>query len=151
VSSSAHTVFFYVDLATKFLVDHERVHLSGLGKSTALFLRSLISSSLMSLPLAVTTVVTLAEILKKDGIANIVAINTSLIPVPPEQRKPGSIKTNKVCPLTGPRFHSSYSFSFLRLKLILRLRNPKASMPILPRKKRRYDLIRPWESSSFNF
>jgi len=76
VSSTAHSVFFYVDLATKFLVDHDQIHISGLGKT-------------------VTVVVTLAEILKKEGIANVIGIQTSLVPVPPEQRKPGAGKTNK--------------------------------------------------------
>jgi DNA-binding protein len=56
--SNNRSLFFYVDLATKFLVDHETVEISGLGG-------------------AIPSVVKIAEILKNQDIAKIVSISTS--------------------------------------------------------------------------
>eukprot|EP01120_Amphizonella_sp_Union-15-10_P005188 TRINITY_DN1592_c0_g1_i1.p1 TRINITY_DN1592_c0_g1~~TRINITY_DN1592_c0_g1_i1.p1 ORF type:complete len:154 (-),score=44.98 TRINITY_DN1592_c0_g1_i1:117-578(-) len=60
--SSTRSAFFYVDLTTKFLKDQNEVELSGLG-------------------IAVTTVVTVAEILKSQGIGEIKKLKTSLVNV----------------------------------------------------------------------
>jgi len=60
--SSGRSVFFYVDLATRFLKDQEDVELSGLGY-------------------AITTVVTIAEILKNQGVAAVKKINTSTMDI----------------------------------------------------------------------
>jgi len=56
--ATGRSVFFYVDLATRFLKDQEEVELSGLG-------------------FAITTVVTIAEILKTQGIASVKKLGTS--------------------------------------------------------------------------
>jgi len=56
--STGRSVFFYVDLATRFLKDQDEVELSGLGY-------------------AITTVVTIAEILKNQGIASVKKLGTS--------------------------------------------------------------------------
>jgi len=56
--SNNRSLFFYVDLATKFLVDHDTVEISGLGG-------------------AIPSVVKIVEILKNQDIAKIRAINTS--------------------------------------------------------------------------
>jgi len=56
--SNNRSLFFYVDLATKFLVDHETVEISGLGG-------------------AIPSVVKIAEILKNQDIAKIHSISTS--------------------------------------------------------------------------
>jgi len=60
--SSAKSVFFYVDLATRFLKQENEVELSGLGY-------------------AITTVVTISEILKNNGIAEVKKIITSTMDV----------------------------------------------------------------------
>jgi len=60
--SSSRSAFFYVDLTTKFLKDQEHVELSGLG-------------------IAVTTVVTAAEILKSQGVAELKSLRTSMVNV----------------------------------------------------------------------
>eukprot|EP01126_Amoeba_proteus_P001767 TRINITY_DN1053_c0_g1_i1.p1 TRINITY_DN1053_c0_g1~~TRINITY_DN1053_c0_g1_i1.p1 ORF type:complete len:150 (-),score=38.31 TRINITY_DN1053_c0_g1_i1:140-589(-) len=57
--SNNRSLFFYVDLATKFLLSHETVDISGLGG-------------------AIPTVVTIAEILKNQDVAKITSITTSL-------------------------------------------------------------------------
>ena len=70
--AASRSLFFYVDLATKFLHDQETVELSGLGN-------------------AINTVVTVAEILKKQGVAKIKNIQTSQV-VPPERNVPTTPK-----------------------------------------------------------
>ena len=62
VSNTKKPLFFYVNLAKQFLGAHETVHLSGLG-------------------MAVATVVTVAEILKKNGLATVTSIGTSTVDV----------------------------------------------------------------------
>eukprot|EP01126_Amoeba_proteus_P001774 TRINITY_DN1053_c0_g3_i4.p1 TRINITY_DN1053_c0_g3~~TRINITY_DN1053_c0_g3_i4.p1 ORF type:complete len:147 (-),score=37.19 TRINITY_DN1053_c0_g3_i4:552-992(-) len=57
--SNNRSLFFYVDLATKFLLSHETVDISGLGG-------------------AIPTVVTIAEILKNQDVAKITSISTYL-------------------------------------------------------------------------
>eukprot|EP01126_Amoeba_proteus_P001768 TRINITY_DN1053_c0_g2_i2.p1 TRINITY_DN1053_c0_g2~~TRINITY_DN1053_c0_g2_i2.p1 ORF type:complete len:109 (+),score=17.83 TRINITY_DN1053_c0_g2_i2:62-388(+) len=56
--SNNRSLFFYVDLATKFLLSHETVDISGLGG-------------------AIPTVVTIAEILKNQDVAKITCICSS--------------------------------------------------------------------------
>lgn len=60
VSNTKKPLFFYVNLTKQFLGAHETVHLSGLG-------------------MAVATVVTVAEILKKNGLAAVTSIGTSTV------------------------------------------------------------------------
>ena len=60
ISNTKKPLFFYVNLAKQFLGAHETVHLSGLG-------------------MAVATVVTVAEILKKNGLAAVTSIGTSTV------------------------------------------------------------------------
>ena len=60
VSNTKKPLFFYVNLAKQFLGAHDTVHLSGLG-------------------MAVATVVTVAEILKKNGLATVTSIGTSTV------------------------------------------------------------------------
>lgn len=67
VSREKRPLNFFIGLAKKFLVNEEEVELSGLG-------------------LAVTTVVTVAEILKSSGYVDIVRIETSLVDMREEGR-----------------------------------------------------------------
>jgi len=80
--SSGKSVFFYVDLATRFLKDQEEVELSGLGY-------------------AITTVVTIAEILKNQGVAEVRKINTSTMDV---KEKPISKAKIQITLVKSPKF-----------------------------------------------
>eukprot|EP00026_Physarum_polycephalum_P011736 Phypoly_transcript_11978.p1 GENE.Phypoly_transcript_11978~~Phypoly_transcript_11978.p1 ORF type:complete len:117 (+),score=28.61 Phypoly_transcript_11978:444-794(+) len=80
--SSGRSVFFYVDLATRFLKDQEDVELSGLGY-------------------AITTVVTIAEILKNQGIASVKKINTSTMDI---KERPVSKAKIEITLIKTPKF-----------------------------------------------
>ncbi|CAN6345435.1 unnamed protein product [Urochloa humidicola] len=67
VSSSKKPLFFYVNLAKKYMQEHGDVELSGLG-------------------LAVSAVVTIAEILKNNGLAVEKKIRTSTVEIGDEMR-----------------------------------------------------------------
>ncbi|KAL3814708.1 hypothetical protein ACJIZ3_015976 [Penstemon smallii] len=60
VSNTKKPLFFYVNLAKKYLQQHNEIELSALG-------------------MAITTVVTIAEILKNNGFVNEKSISTSTI------------------------------------------------------------------------
>jgi hypothetical protein len=61
VSNTKKPLFFYVNLTKQFLGAHDSVHLSGLG-------------------MAVATVVTVAEVLKKNGLATVGPGTSSVVP-----------------------------------------------------------------------
>lgn len=67
--SNNRSLFFYVDLATKFLLTHETVEVSGLGGGMTL------KPGLFAKHTAIPTVVTIAEILKSQDVAKITCIH----------------------------------------------------------------------------
>eukprot|EP01102_Stenamoeba_stenopodia_P019523 TRINITY_DN73_c0_g1_i1.p1 TRINITY_DN73_c0_g1~~TRINITY_DN73_c0_g1_i1.p1 ORF type:complete len:112 (+),score=26.48 TRINITY_DN73_c0_g1_i1:197-532(+) len=82
--SSAKSVFFYVDLATRFLKQEEEVELSGLG-------------------FAITTVVTISEILKNNGVAEVKSIQTSTMDVRDRPTQKAKIQIILVRSQTTPK------------------------------------------------
>jgi len=80
--STGRSVFFYVDLATRFLKDQEEVELSGLGY-------------------AITTVVTIAEILKTQGIASVKKLGTSTMDT---QDRPAGKAKIQITVVKTPKF-----------------------------------------------
>ena len=79
ISNTKKPLFFYVNLAKQFLGAHETVHLSGLG-------------------MAVATVVTVAEILKKNGLAAVTSIGTSTVDMV-DETDPDNEVTQRVGPI----------------------------------------------------
>ena len=77
VSNTKKPLFFYVNLAKQFLGVHETVHLSGLG-------------------MAVATVVTVAEILKKNGLAAVTSIGTSTVDMVDETNPDNEVQKAKI-------------------------------------------------------
>jgi hypothetical protein len=65
--SNNRSLFFYVDLATKFLVDHETVEISGLGGGIVILCSACFIGSFLAIP----SVVKIVEILKNQDIAKI--------------------------------------------------------------------------------
>mmetsp|Transcript_11316 Transcript_11316/g.19325 ORF Transcript_11316/g.19325 Transcript_11316/m.19325 type:complete len:164 (-) Transcript_11316:146-637(-) len=76
VSREKKPMTFFMNLAKKFLHNHDEVELSGLG-------------------LAISTVVTLAEILKNQGYINIKRIQTSLVDIS-DEGKPYALPKGKI-------------------------------------------------------
>jgi DNA-binding protein len=77
VSNTKKPLFFYVNLAKQFLGAHDTVHLSGLG-------------------MAVATVVTVAEILKKNGLAAVTRIGTSTVDMVDETNPDNEVQKAKI-------------------------------------------------------
>ena len=77
VSNTKKPLFFYVNLAKQFLGAHDTVHLSGLG-------------------MAVATVVTVAEILKKNGLVTVTSIGTSTVDMVHETDPDNEVQKAKI-------------------------------------------------------
>ncbi|THU61049.1 hypothetical protein C4D60_Mb07t19170 [Musa balbisiana] len=74
VSNTKKPLFFYVNLAKRYMQQYDEAELSALGMGT------------VSLPSAIATVVTIAEILKNNGLAVEKKIMTSMVDVKDEAR-----------------------------------------------------------------
>ncbi|URE14431.1 Alba [Musa troglodytarum] len=74
VSNTKKPLFFYVNLAKRYMQQYNEVELSALGMGTHYFLS------------AIATVVTIAEILKNNGLAIEKKITTSTVDVKDESR-----------------------------------------------------------------
>ncbi|THU61046.1 hypothetical protein C4D60_Mb07t19140 [Musa balbisiana] len=74
VSNTKKPLFFYVNLAKRYMQQYDEAELSALGMGT------------VSLPSAISTVVTIAEILKNNGLAVEKKIMTSMVDVKDEAR-----------------------------------------------------------------
>ncbi|RYQ87244.1 hypothetical protein Ahy_B09g094721 isoform A [Arachis hypogaea] len=87
VSNTKKPLFFYVNLAKRYMQQHNEVELSALGMGNMLFIslmHYLVISSFHKL--AIATVVTVAEILKNNGLADERKIMTSTVDIKDDSR-----------------------------------------------------------------
>ncbi|PKA63455.1 Uncharacterized protein AXF42_Ash005350 [Apostasia shenzhenica] len=91
VSNTKKPLFFYVNLAKRYMQQHNEVELSALGMGNLLVIRlvvrylTLVTVMVLFFP-AIATVVTIAEILKNNGLAVEKKIMTSTVDMKDESR-----------------------------------------------------------------